>query len=244
MAFLGTNNVKDFIDYIIASEGLGDEKRGLVTQALDVAISAILNRQRWQFAYKKSNFTVTSGTATYDLSSKLSADGYKAQRIVSLDVNNSPPITYKSPSAFNELKNIKTFGETENNGYIEAWTINDRGTDQAVKIEVWRPPDNSSDIIYVLWLRGNTAFVKNFLLESWSHVLVAAVKGCLQVRRKIITPTGAIVEEGALGQPEGYTPYEKAIIEMELNEPIIETLDSTPTDSMFSNLNEFNYSNI
>ena len=60
--------------------------------------------------------------------------------------------------------------------------------------------------------------------------------GSLQSRTEITTPAGAVIKSSAMGAPDGYIPYEKAIQEMEQNEPIIEELDPAPQDSDWTNL--------
>mgnify|MGYP001583109251 FL=1 len=93
--------------------------------------------------------------------------------------------------------------------------------------------------MYVHFIQSITDEIKTYLLSQWSNVLVAGVMGCLKSPQTITSPTGAIIKQSALGQPDGYIPYEKAIQEMELNEPVVEDLDPAPADSDWVNLFQY-----
>ena len=109
--FTGANNTKDFIDYVISSQGWGDEKRNTVDRALKITMNSLINRQRWEFRRKESNFTLTADTATYDLSANIT--DFKSNPIISVSLNQSPPLTYLPVDQFDTYKKYKVAGEKE-----------------------------------------------------------------------------------------------------------------------------------
>jgi len=179
---------------------------------------------------------VSNGVAKYDLGAKFE---FPIRKILAIRVNDNPPLTYLPPKAFDERKTEKVFNETEQTGAYEAWTVKERGTGLAPKIEIYQAPDNANDLLYVHCIQSLTDEIKTYLLTYWSNVLVAGVMGCLKTPQIITTPTGSVIKQSALGQPDGYGEYEIAIREMENNEPIVEEFSPAPGDSDWTNLYEF-----